>query len=113
MASIIFHTWAQLAQYMIRLVDSSANEAIAHAPPSGNGRFWSGSCLRMVSNTRGPLPNDSTVRLVTISTRLCQLGNGRKKMHPTTNARIRLSHGTPVLFTLARDAGALRLRPIA
>src|SRR3954452_23039547 len=90
-----FHTVSQPVQTMIRLAITNASGDRIPAAGSRYGRSASGSRRRKAPSERGPPPYISTEALVIRPTSDCQDGNGRKQMHPVTNAATRPTHGTP------------------
>src|SRR3954453_2384811 len=101
-----FHTVSQPDQRMSRFATTNASGA--STPPAGAryGRSWSGRRLRNTPNASGAPAYMRTLALVIRPTRDLQLGNGRKQMHPTTNATIRPNHGTPGPAGARHAAGA-------
>src|SRR5713101_6035534 len=93
---------------MIRLAMVNAGGAITAAPGIRYGRDASGTCLRNAPRDSGAPAYISTEAEVTRPTSECQLGKGSRKSRPNRNARIRLTHGTPRLSTLAKICGKYR-----
>src|SRR5216683_26404 len=93
---------------MIRLAMMNASGAITVAPGIRYGRDASGTCPRNAPRDSGAPAYISTEAEVTRPTSECQLGNGSRKNSPATNARIRLTQGTPRLSVLEKICGKYR-----
>src|SRR5262252_4319627 len=93
---------------MIRLEMMNATGAITEAPGIRYGRSASGTVLRNAPRDSGAPAYISTLAEVTRPTSECQLGNGSRKNSPATNARSRLTHGTPRASVLWKICGKYR-----
>src|SRR6476620_9222808 len=100
-----FQSVSQVVHKMIRLEIANATGDRISAAGSRNGRSWSGRRLRNARSDSGAPAYTSTDALVIRPTSDCQLGNGRKQMHPVTKAAIRPTHGTPRLLVHSKIEG--------
>src|SRR3954465_10671254 len=95
---------------MMRLATTNASGEITEAAGSRQGRSAFGSRRRKTPSDSGAPAYMSTLALVIRPTSDCQLGNGRKQMHPTTNAVITPTHGTLRLLSRSKACGTYPLR---
>src|SRR3954452_12204361 len=96
---------SQPVHRMMRFATTNASGEKNSPSGSRHGRSAFGSRLRKTPKDSGAPAYMSTLALVIRPTRDCQLGNGRKQMHPTMNAAISPAHGTLRLFVHSNTAG--------
>src|SRR6478672_2088276 len=94
MATPSFQSVSQPDHRMIRLATQNANGDSTPAQGSRYGRSASGRRRRKTTSDSGAPAYIRTLALVIRPTSACQLGNGRKQMHPVTNAAMRPTQGT-------------------
>src|SRR3954447_7349131 len=90
---------------MIRPETMNASGDSTPPPGSRYGRSAFGRRRRKTPNDSGAPAYISTLALVIRPTSDCQLGNGRKRMHPTTNEVITPAQGTLRLFSRSYHCG--------
>src|SRR6478609_10416570 len=95
MATPSFQSVSQLDHRMISPEMQKPSGDMKPARGSRYGRSAFGMRLRNAPSDSGAPAYISTEALVIRPTSDCQLGNGRKQMHPVTNAAISPNQGTP------------------
>src|SRR4051812_24586819 len=100
-----FQSVDQPVHRMMRLETTKAAGEITEAAGSRQGRSAFGSRRRKTPSDSGAPAYISTLALVMRPTSDCQLGNGRKQMHPTTNEVITPAQGTLRLFSRSYHCG--------
>src|SRR4029079_1275950 len=106
MATPSFQSVAQADHKMISPEMVNPNGAMNPAIGRPYGRSVSGRRLRKAPSDNGAPAYINTLALVISPTRDCQLGKGKKQMHPVTNAALSPTPGTPRSLTPSNGAGA-------
>src|SRR4051794_8720677 len=99
MAMPSFQSVSQPDQRITRPEMTNPNGAMNPAAGNWYGRSASGRRLRKAPSESGAPAYISTLALVIRPTRDCQLGKGKKQMHPVTKAAISPTQGTPRSLT--------------
>src|SRR6478672_4646100 len=100
-----FQSVAHPDHRMISPATTNARGESTAAAGSRYGRSALGSRRRKTPRASGAPAYISTLALVISPTSDCQLGNGRKQMHPTTNEVITPTHGTARAFSRSYQFG--------
>src|SRR6478735_9535548 len=105
MARPSFQSVSQPDHKITRPEMTNPNGAMKPAAGTLYGRSAYGMRLRNAPSESGAPAYISTLALVISPTSDCQLGNGKKQMHPVTKAAISPTHGTARAFRRSYHCG--------